>query len=320
VSYNDCMIRRGHNLQPMSDPIALPATPGGDVVGNIVKVGARVRHFQIGDRVAALVRTGGNARYISVPHQQLVAVPRSCDSAEAACMVSTFMTAYQAVRLVTKDQFTMNGKLVLVTGGIEPVGQALIQLCFRAGADQVYATAPANRHKYIKSVLGAHPLPVEPNDWLPHTKGQMDVVFDGKCHDGLTSPYASLKPAGAGGGDGGNGGGGGILICVGMTALLGREPPGMFGAPLSAYWTQIKGQLLLSKSKTYEVWDSFKENPEAFKVRRPKKMKKRPRQMSFVPVWERACSIVVVVKGNERTNERTNSLNHPELLYFLLFS
>lgn len=239
----------------MSDPISLPVTPGGDIVGNIVKVGSRVRHFKVGDRVAALVRTGGNARYISVPATHLVSVPRSCDSAEAACMISTFMTAYQAVRLVTKDQFTMHGKHVLVTGGIEPIGQALIQLCFRAGATQVYATAPANRHKYIQSVLGAHPLPVEPKDWLPHTKGQMDVVFDGKCHDGLTSPYASLRPDG------------GVLICVGMTALLGREQPGVFGAPLSAYWSQIKGQLLLSKSKTYEVWDSFKENREAFKVR-----------------------------------------------------
>ena len=245
------MLRRGINFNVMT-PVSLPATPGSDVVGYILKVGSRVRHFKIGDRVAALVRTGGNARYVSVPATHLVQVPRSCDSAEAACMVSTYMTAYQSLRMVTKDQFTLNGKRILITGGIEPVGQALIQLCFRAGADEVYATAPSHRHRYIKSVLGAHPLPVNPKDWLPSTKGGMDIVFDGTCHDSLESPYASLKSEG-------------VLVCVGMSALLSREQPGMFGAPISAYWAKLKGQLM-HNTRCYEVWDSFTSNKEAFKV------------------------------------------------------
>ena len=267
-------------MNSVTEPVKLPATPGSDVVGNIVKVGIKVKNFKIGDRVASLVRTGGNARYISVPSSALVEVPRACDSAEAACMVSTFMTAYQSIRLVTKDQFTLNGKSILITGGIEPVGQALIQLCLRAGADNIYATGPKNRHRYIKSVLGAIPLPVEPNDWLPAVKGSMDVVFDLICHDGLDSPYASLNSNG-------------LLVCVGMSALLGKgqqqkndsgskggkgsggsqsslllssSGPGVLGAPISAYWTQFKGQLL-SNVQSYEVWEKFKSDREEFKVR-----------------------------------------------------
>lgn len=251
MSYNDCLLRRGINFHVMN-PIDLPATPGSDVVGFILKVGEKVRHYKVGDRVAALVRTGGNARYVNVPATNLVHVPRSCDTAEAACMISTYMTAYQSLRMATKDQFALNGKTVLITGGIEPVGQALIQLCFRAGAEEVYATAPAHRHKYIKSVLGAHPLPVQPKDWLPTTKGLMDIVFDGTCHDSLESPYASLKHDG-------------VLVCVGMTALLNREEPGVFGAPISAYWARLKGQLM-SNTKFYEVWDSFNSNKESYKV------------------------------------------------------
>ena len=236
----------------MINPIGLPATPGHDVVGNIIKVGRSVRQYKVGDRVASLVRTGGNARYISVQCTDIVEVPRSCDSAEAACMVSTYMTAYQAVRKATKDSFTLNGKSILVTGGIEPVGQALIQLCFRAGAKEVYATAPEHRHRYVKGVLAAKPLPVQPEDWLPKTKGAMDIVFDVACHDALESPQASLKRNGT-------------LVCIGMSALLSKEKPSVFGAPLSAYWARLKGRLM-TNTMSYEVWESFCENKDAFKV------------------------------------------------------
>lgn len=245
------MIRRGVCFE-IINPTDLPATPGMDLVGNIIAIGGRVKRFKIGDRVAALCRTGGNARYVVLREEDLVQVPRSCDSAEAVCMVSTYMTAYQSLRMVTRDNFSLDGKRVLVTGGIEPVGQALIQLCFRAGAEEIFATAPTHRHRYIKTVLGAHPLPIDPTSWLDDVRGSMDIVFDGTCYDSLESPSASLKPNGT-------------LVCLGMSALLNRETTGLFGAPIAAYWAKLKGQLM-SNSKSYEVWDSFLENKDAYKL------------------------------------------------------
>ena len=251
VSFTDCVIRQGICFNLIND-IDLPATPGGDIVGNVIKIGTDVRHYKVGDRVAALVRTGGNARYINVTEENLIQLPRSCDSAEAVCMVSTFMTAYQSLRLVTKDNFSLSQKRCLITGGIEPVGQALIQLCKRAGAKEVYATAPLHRHKYIKNVLGAHPLPVQPQDWLPTTKGGMDIVFDGTCHDSLDSPYASLTKDG-------------VLVSVGMSAVLKRGDPRIFGAPVSAYWARLQSHFF-SNIKSYEVWESFIDNKEVYKL------------------------------------------------------
>ena len=252
VSYNDCLIRSGFSFN-LINPTSLPATPGSDVVGNIIKLGKKARQFQVGDRVACLVRTGGNARYISVPQEDLVEVPRSCDSAEAACMVSTYSSAYQALRIVTNDEFTLNDKTILVTGGIEPIGQALIQLCARAGAQEIYATAPVHRHRYVKSVLGAKPLPMQPDEWLETTKGSMDIVFDITCHDVQESPRASLKSDG-------------VVVSIGMSALMRKEKQGVFGAPISAYWEKLKGQLL-PNTKSYEVWKSFNDDKDAFKVR-----------------------------------------------------
>ena len=251
VSYNDCMIRRGICFDVIN-PTGLPATPGMDVVGNIVAIGESVKGFKVGDRVAALIRTGGNARYACVPESDLVEVPRTCDSAEAVCMVSTFMTAYQCLRLVTNDNFALNGKRILITGGIEPVGQALIQLCFRSGASEIYATAPDHRHGYLRTVLGACPLPVDPKLWLGSIKGSMDIVFDGTCYDSLDSASASLNKNG-------------ILVSLGMSALLKRENPGVLGAPLAAYWAKLKSQIM-SNSHSYEVWNSFTANKDAYKL------------------------------------------------------
>jgi NADPH:quinone reductase-like Zn-dependent oxidoreductase len=250
VSLHDCMVRKGVAFESGEFPI----TPGVDVVGNIVKCGHKVRSFYVGDRVAALVRIGGNARYICVPEDDLVEVPWSCDAAEATCMVSTYMTAYQALRMVTNDNFSLDGKRILITGGIEPVGQALVQLCLRANAGEVYATAPQFRHRYVKGVLGVNPLPPDPKDWLPAIKGRMDIVFDGTCQDDFSSSYSALKRNG-------------ILVCLGMSALLSRESPGFFGAPISAYWARFKGNLL-PNTKFYDLWESFATKKNAFKVSR----------------------------------------------------
>lgn len=74
MSINDCVLRRGFSFDPF-DPLRLPVIPGYDVVGTIASCGHAVKEFEVGDRVAALVRKGGNARYISVSASSLVSVP-----------------------------------------------------------------------------------------------------------------------------------------------------------------------------------------------------------------------------------------------------
>lgn len=230
------------------------------MVGVISEVGASVPgQWKKGDRVAALIRTGGNARYVVVPSSSLVHVPQSLNAADAVCMVSTYMTAYQSLKMTLeveekKGSKPFEGKKILVVGGGGPVGQALVQLSLKAGAAEVYATGPKDRHNYMKSVMGARPLNYEPKDWLPKVKGEMDFVFDGACQDGYDSSQAALNKNGK-------------LVTVGMVALLNREEAGLFGAPLSAFMTDAKASLFMSQTQKYEVWSSFQSDPETFKVR-----------------------------------------------------
>jgi NADPH:quinone reductase-like Zn-dependent oxidoreductase len=257
VSVTDCLLRRGVNFDMFSID-QLPATPGCDVVGYIVKLGPKatslMNDFTYGDRVAALVRKGGNARYISVPVSDLVRVPRSCDSAEAVCMVSIFSTAYLSLKVISsnKPMFSLEGKKALVVGGMDPVGQALVQMLIKAKADPVFVTAPEYHHAYIRSVLGAYPLPEKAEEWMQYVIQKMDFVFDGECEDRMWAARSALNNDGQ-------------LVCFGTRSVLKAKEVSAFGAPLLAHYN--KWNVGAMPMTNIDIWESFQKDRTTVKVR-----------------------------------------------------
>mmetsp|Transcript_34125 Transcript_34125/g.50966 ORF Transcript_34125/g.50966 Transcript_34125/m.50966 type:complete len:407 (-) Transcript_34125:714-1934(-) len=252
VSFTDTLIRRNNWYKSVS----LPITPGFDVVGTIVSVGEKVRQrklFQVGDRVAALIKRGGNACYANVHYDKLVKVPGGVDAAEAACVTHIYTSAYQALRCA-RNSLTLAGAKVLVTGGNGPIGEAIVELSKKAGAEAVYATAHERYHPHLKS-LGAICLPFECTEWLPKVKGQMDVVIDSICQDDYISPQAALNNDGR-------------LVCTGMTAIVSGDAPAsssFLGTSATAMWTSLKSSYLMKQTCSYDVWSSFKAKPDDFK-------------------------------------------------------
>jgi NADPH:quinone reductase len=246
---NDCLLRRGFDFDVLT-PVSLPLTPGYDIVGNIVEVGSNVSDFSVGERVAAIVRCGGNARWISVPASSLVKVPESLDSAEVVALVSIYTTAYQALRKVTGSgpMFSLQGKKVLILGGMDGVGQALIQLCKKARAT-IFVSAPKLRHVYLSSVLGVTPL-LE-NDWLSGIEGQIDYVFDGICENGAEKSLKALKPDGE-------------VVCYGHASTLNEKEMGILGVPLSVRMNHFYYKMT-SRVHTVDIWDSFLADSTVYK-------------------------------------------------------
>lgn len=221
-----------------------------DVVGQVVHASGG---WAVGDHVAALVRTGGNSRFVNVPASALVKVPPDLDAAEAVALVTNYTTAYQALKRTRQEGsvFSMMGKKVLIVGGMDGPGQALIQMCLKARAT-VYATGPVHRHSYIQTILGAKPLPEE--GWLTEDiQGKIDVVFDGLCDDGLQTSHKALNETGE-------------LVCFGHRSMLREKEIGILGAPMSARLSKIRSQML-PRTVVLDIWESFLSDPITYKVR-----------------------------------------------------
>ena len=131
---------------------------------------------------------------------------------------------------------------------------ALIELARWAGADNIYTTASEKFHSRLQFGLKAVCLPSDPAKWLPMVQGKMDVVIDSICKDGYVSPRKALNENGK-------------LVCIGLTNILYSNEKSVFGMPAAAIWASTKAKLFMSQTTTYEIWESFQDNPEKFKVR-----------------------------------------------------
>lgn len=109
VSFAETAMRRGrYPGQP-----SFPFVPGYDLVGTVTKLGPTVTEVEVGQRVAALTRTGGWSDHIVLPAVDLVPVPDGSDAAEAETAVVNGATAWQMLHDVAKVH---SGQTIVVHG------------------------------------------------------------------------------------------------------------------------------------------------------------------------------------------------------------
>jgi synaptic vesicle membrane protein VAT-1 len=185
---------------PNKYKMSLPIIPGIDVVGRVHQVNAETSQrygLKVGDRVISLVKSGGNARYLSVNAINAISVPESADPVETVCLAETYLTAFQilhngqAQRIRYRDD-SLKGKTILMRGfGISVMGHAIAQLAFQAGAIAVHSLAERNHFDYLASI-GINPIENQIADWKKDMAGKIDVLIssDDDCAD---VPFKLLK-------------------------------------------------------------------------------------------------------------------------------
>jgi NADPH:quinone reductase len=131
-----------------------PLVLGADGAGIVVARGARVRRFQVDDRVWAYAygnRKGGfYAEYVAVKVEQVGRVPERLDLLEAGAAAVTGLTALQGIDRLRLDE----GATVLIFGGTGAVGTLAIQFA-RARQARVLATASGQDGAALVKELGA---------------------------------------------------------------------------------------------------------------------------------------------------------------------
>jgi NADPH:quinone reductase len=127
VNFHDIYVRSG-----LYKTLALPGVPGVEAAGVIEAVGADVRGFAVGDRVAYATQTYGayaDVRLIDAAH--LIKVPEGIDDRTLAASLVKGLTA---LMLVTKLRPLTARDTCLVYAAAGGVGQVLCQMARRIGA------------------------------------------------------------------------------------------------------------------------------------------------------------------------------------------
>ena len=109
----------------------LPFSPGSEIAGVVKQIGEGVKRFKPGDRVMALIRSGGYAEEVAVDEAVAAPIPAGIDFTVAASFGLVYATAYHAL----KDRAAIKpGETLLVLGAAGGAGLAAVELGTLLGA------------------------------------------------------------------------------------------------------------------------------------------------------------------------------------------
>jgi NADPH:quinone reductase len=182
VNFADTHTRTNSYVQKAT----LPLIPGGEVAG--------IRE-DTGERVVALVGTGGYAEYATAPGEVVFPIPDGVDDGAALAMIVQGTTAWHLYRTAGR---VGEGESVVVHSAAGGVGSLAVQLGHPLGADRVIATASSAEKRALALSLGADaaidPTPeglterlIEANEGQP-----VDVVFDMAGGEAFDASYDAL--------------------------------------------------------------------------------------------------------------------------------
>jgi NADPH:quinone reductase-like Zn-dependent oxidoreductase len=172
----------------------LPLVLGHDVAGVVVKVGANVRRFKVGDEVYARpadYRVGAFAEFIAIHENDVALKPNNVSMEEAASIPLVGLTAWQA--LVEKAQL-QKGQKVFIQAGSGGVGTFAIQLAKHLGAT-VATTASAANADWLKG-LGADVVVDYKSQDFETMLRDYDVVLNSQDTKTLHKSLSTMKSGG----------------------------------------------------------------------------------------------------------------------------
>src|ERR1044071_1761815 len=91
--YDILMIQGKYQVKP-----PLPFTPGSEVAGIVDALGPGVTTLSVGDRVQAIVSTGGFGQYSLAPADKTFRIPDAMGFEEASAMIVIYQTSYFALK------------------------------------------------------------------------------------------------------------------------------------------------------------------------------------------------------------------------------
>lgn len=176
----------------------LPAVLGREAAGVVEAVGAKVKGFTVGDRVAY---TGGGAGAYAearlIPAARLVRLPDYISDQQAAAIMLKGLTAHTLLR---KTYRVRKGDFVLIHAAAGGVGSIAVQWAKHLGAVVIAVVGSQSKADLVRSYGADHVL-LSSEDWLARiktiTKNRgVHVAYDSVGKDTFFGSLDSLRPRG----------------------------------------------------------------------------------------------------------------------------
>jgi NADPH2:quinone reductase len=148
VNYADTARREGNYVVPTP----LPFVPGTEIAGVVCEVGEEASTVRVGERVVALIESGGYAEYASVDERAVIPLPDGLDVQKAVALPVQGLSAYHILKTMGRLE---RGETVLVHAAAGGVGTLAVQLAKLFGAGKVIATASTEEKRKLAIQLGA---------------------------------------------------------------------------------------------------------------------------------------------------------------------
>ncbi|EEL33587.1 MULTISPECIES: NADP-dependent oxidoreductase [Bacillus cereus group] len=154
----------------------MPLILGNDFSGVIVKIGAKVTNFKVGDEIYARPRKnkiGTFAEYIAIHEDDIALKPNNLSFEEAASIPLVGLTSYQALHDIMQLQ---KGQKILIHAGSGGVGTFAIQLAKIMGATVTTTASEAGAN--LVTSLGADEIINYKTEKFEDVLKNYDAVFD----------------------------------------------------------------------------------------------------------------------------------------------
>lgn len=156
----------------------------------------------MGERVATISITGGNARYIVQPHSKLLRIEENENAHEVCSILSAYVPAFALIQegldvplFERYRRQLLAGKDVLVNGGMSNHGQAVIHLAKLMGARTIYATGKEKDYRFLAD-MGAIALPLNSKALMREYRETVDLAIDCTAFDMYEILAPLIKPGG----------------------------------------------------------------------------------------------------------------------------
>lgn len=210
VNYADCVVRMGLYASAKKY-VGWPITPGFELAGEVLAVGAGVTDLAPGETVMAVTRFGGYATEVAVPRAQVFALPSGFGVVQAAAFPTVALTAWYALFELAHPRA---GDKVLVHSAAGGVGTALVQLARAAGAEVTGVVGGAHKVEVARAMGAAHVIDRTRDDLWRRAEAiepeGFAVILDANGGDSLRASWAHLGAPGK-------------LVVYGFHTMLPRE-------------------------------------------------------------------------------------------------